>query len=374
MTPSQSQSVLEQKINNLRNTWFEEQKEGFELIKNRDRPSKLKTLYQQILQLDDKVQKLVNKNVETLRDPDISFKHKVETEKYFQYLNAEWLPYINGEKTMTDQQNQTVQLTSDVEPTAARNSQSVVGDSQRTVENGNPNKDNDSKASSNKRVKKAEKLAALEKNFAAKMRLKKNEFELKKKELEIEMQLFEKEGALKLEYEKEALDALDNLINWKTPKNKDVSGWLDNSDKFSKLHDYSFEHAKTRIDNNYPRVSFNREGLLKSRSPSGERASAAWEQDKFKRNKPGSSSQVPTLNFFQRKHPRVAGVVECVQSNGSPSRYTRLRENEPLENFVDRKSKVSYIRNGLFGRVLRSSVGTPGTEVLATLSNCRRSA
>ena len=38
---------------------------------------------------------------------------------------------------MTDQMNQIVQLTSDAEPTAAKNSQSVVGVSQRTVENGN---------------------------------------------------------------------------------------------------------------------------------------------------------------------------------------------------------------------------------------------
>ena len=102
---------------------------------------------------------------------------------------------------------QTVQLTSDAEPTAAKNSQTVVGVSQRTVENGNPNKDNNPKASSDKRAKKAERLAALEKDFTSKMRLKKIEFELKRKELEMEMQLFEEEGALKLEYEKEALDA-----------------------------------------------------------------------------------------------------------------------------------------------------------------------
>ena len=122
-------------------------------------------------------------------------------------MNAEWLPYIHGETNMTDQQNQTVQLTSDAEPIAAKNSQSVVGVSQRTAENGNPNKDNNSKASSDKRAKKAEKLAALEKDFASKMRLKKYEFEMKRKELKMEMQLFEEEGALKLEYEKEALDA-----------------------------------------------------------------------------------------------------------------------------------------------------------------------
>ena len=226
----------------------------------------------------------MNKKAETLRDPDISLKRKVEIEKYFQYLNAEWLPYIHGKTNMTYQQNQTVQLTSDAEPTAAKNSQSVVGVSQRTVENGNPNKNNDSKASSDKRAKKAEKFAVLEKDFASKMRLKKIEFELERKELEMEMKLFEEEGALKLKYEKEALDARASdsdesaapsirsrsSFNWKTPKNKDVSGRLDNSDKFSNLHDYSFERAKTRIDNNYPRVSFKGEGVLKSRSPSGE--------------------------------------------------------------------------------------------------------
>ena len=204
---------------------------------------------------------------------------------------------------MTDQQNQTVQLTRDAEPTAAKTPQSVVGVSQRTVENGNTNRDNDSKASSAKQAKKAEKLAAL-----SKMRLKKIEFELKRKELEMEMQLFE--GELNLEYEKEALDARtsdsddsaapsirsSSPFNWETPKNKDVSGWLDNSDKFSNLHDYSFERAKTRIDNNYPRVSFNR-GVLKSRSPGGERASSAREQDKFKHNKPSSSSQLPKLKL-----------------------------------------------------------------------------
>ena len=63
------------------------------------------------------------------------------------------------------------------------------------------------------------------------------------------------------------------------------------------MHDYSFERAKTRMDNNYPRVSFNREGVLKSRSPSGERARAAREQDKFKRNKPSSNSQLPKLKL-----------------------------------------------------------------------------
>ena len=44
-------------------------------------------------------------------------------------------------------------------------------------------------------------------------------------------------------------------------------------------------------------VCFSRESLLKSRSPSGERVSSAREQDKFKRNKPSSNSQLPKLKF-----------------------------------------------------------------------------
>ena len=150
--------------------------------------------------------------------------------------------------------------------------QSVVGVSQQSVEKGNSNMDNNSKASSEKRAKVAEELAALEKVFASKMRLKKIEFEMKRKELETEVQFHEDEGALKLQYEKEALDARASdsdhraapgirsrsPFNCRTPKNKDVSGWLDNWDKFSNLHVYSFERAKTRMENNYPRISFNR--------------------------------------------------------------------------------------------------------------------
>ena len=109
----------------------------------------------------------------TLRDPELFERYEAERLNFLQTLNAEWSPYIHGETNMTDQQNQTVQLTSDAEPTVAKISQSVVGVSQRSVENGNPNKDNDLMASSDKRAKKAEKLAALEKDFAAKMRLKK---------------------------------------------------------------------------------------------------------------------------------------------------------------------------------------------------------
>ena len=207
MTPSQSQDILQRQISNCKKRPDEKTQDGQELIRNNDRSSKLNTIYQQILKLDDSFSTLSRKRATILRDPEMFERYEAERLNFLQTLNAEWLPYIHGETNMTDQQNRTAQLTSDAKPTATKNSQSVVGISQRTVENGNANKDNDLKASSDKRAKKAEKLAALEKDFAAKMRLKKIEFELKRKELEMEMQLFEEEGALKLEYEKEALDA-----------------------------------------------------------------------------------------------------------------------------------------------------------------------
>ena len=58
-----------------------------------------------------------------------------------------------------------------------------------------------------KKAKKAEKFAALDKEFNTKMRPRKIEYEMKQKELEMELHRLEEEGALKLQYEKEALDA-----------------------------------------------------------------------------------------------------------------------------------------------------------------------
>ena len=260
---------------------------------------------------------------------------------------------------MTDQQKQTVQLTSDAEPTAAKNSQTVVGVSQRTVENGNTNKDNDSKTFSDKPAKKAEKLAALEKDFASKMRLKKIEFDLKKKELEMAMQLFEEEGALKLEYEKEDLDAIDSdsddsaapsirsrsQFSWKTPKNKDVSGWLDDSHKLSNLHDYSSERAKTRIDNNYLRVSFNREGVLKSRSPSGERVSSVRELVKFKRNKQSTSSQLPKLKLSSFNRNPL-----CGRKPTEWPEWSNMFKATVHHRNIPASEKMSYLKTLLTGK------------------------
>ena len=68
--------------------------------------------------MDDSIQKLVNKKAETLRDPDISLKRKLEREKYFQYLNAEWLPYIHGETNMSSQQSQSTLHANEEQPPA----------------------------------------------------------------------------------------------------------------------------------------------------------------------------------------------------------------------------------------------------------------
>ena len=199
VTPSQSHDILHGQISNCGKQLEEKTQVGQELIRSNDRSSNLKTNYQQLLKLDDSLCLLLRKRANSLRDAESFEFQEAERFHFLQTLNADCLPYIHGETNMTDQQNQTVQLKSDAEPTAANTSQSSVWVSQRFVENWNPNKDNDSKASSDKRAKNAENFAALEKNFASKMRLRKIEFELKRKEFEMGMQLFDDQGALKLE-------------------------------------------------------------------------------------------------------------------------------------------------------------------------------
>ena len=257
MTPSQSQSVLDRQINNLRNNWIEKQEEGFELIENRDRPSKLKTPYQQILQLDDSIQKLVNKKAETLRDPDISLKRKIETKKYFQYLNAEWLPYIHGEKNMSSQQSQSTLHANKEQPPAnnvhqleqnvgipefnqnhGNTSNATTNTVTRTI---NQDTENASEASSVKR-RVEERMKEFENEFEAKLQIERTQFdrnrldlEMQMKELEMQHQLREKDRDLERQLPKTALEKDDfrsqstqardkSPFNW-TPKGRDVSEW-----------------------------------------------------------------------------------------------------------------------------------------------------
>ena len=166
----------------------------------------------------------------------------------------------------------------------------------------------------------------------------------------MQVQLFEEEGALTLKYEKEALDARASdsddsaapsirsrsPFKWKTPKNKDVSDRLDNSNKLSNLHDYSFERAKTRIDFNYPRISFNREVVLKSRSPSGKRVSSAREQDKFNRNKPSNISQLPKLKLSSFDGNPLEWPEWSNMFKTTVHHRRHIPDSEKIENFVDR--------------------------------------
>ena len=99
---------------------------GQELIRSNNRSSNLKTNYQQLLKLDESLCLLLRKRANILRDAESFALQEAERLHFLQTLDADWLPYIHGETNMTDQQNQTVQLTSDAEPTFANTSQSSV--------------------------------------------------------------------------------------------------------------------------------------------------------------------------------------------------------------------------------------------------------
>ena len=205
------------------------------------------------MQLDDNVQKLVNKKTETLRDPDISLKRKVETGKYFQYLNAEWLPYIHGQTNMSSQQSQSTLHTIE-EQRPAKNLHQIeqnVGITEfnqnhdntsyattntvtRIVQTINRDTENVSETSSVKR-RVEERKKKLEIEFETKFQIERAQFdrrrlelEMQMKELEMQHQLREKERHLdnqlqRTELEKDDLHsqstkARDKLpFNW-TPK------------------------------------------------------------------------------------------------------------------------------------------------------------
>ena len=260
MTPSQSQSVLDRQTSNLRNNWLEKQKKGFELIKNGYRPSKLKSLYQQILQLDESFQKLVNKKAETLRDPDISLKRKVKTENYFQYLNADWLPYIHGQTNMSSQQSQSTLHANEEQPPANnlhqieqnvgipefnQNHDNTISATTnavtRIVQTINQDTENVLETSSRKR-RVEERMKEFGVEFKTKLQIEQAQFdrnrmelEMQMKELEMQHQLREKERDLERQLQRTALEkddlrsqstkALDKSpFSW-TPKGRDVLEW-----------------------------------------------------------------------------------------------------------------------------------------------------
>ena len=264
---------------------------------NRDRPSQLTTFYQQILQLDDSVQKLVNKKAETLRDPGISLKRKIETEKYFHNLNSEWLTYIHGETNMSSQQSQSTLHANEEQPPANSLHQIEQNDgvpefkqkhdntSHRTLntvtrngQSNNQDHENGSETSSAKR-RIEENTRDFENEFETKLQLERTQFERTKlelkmqmKELEMQHQLRRKERDLECRLQKTGLEKDDlhsqstkardkSPFNW-TPNGRDVSEWVNSMNDTRTLirprarFDVSPEQNKHR---HYPGYSNSRE-------------------------------------------------------------------------------------------------------------------
>ena len=142
------------------------------------------------------------------------------------------------------------------------------------------------------------------------------------------------------------------------------------------MHDYSFERAQNKIDNNYPSISSSRESVLKSRSPSGERVSTAREQDKFRRNKPSSSSQLPKLKLSSfdgnpLEWPEWSNMFKATVHHLDIPDSEKMSH---LKTLLTGKAKSAISGMGYSGEFSAQAWELLGTEVWATLPNCRRSA
>ena len=155
------------------------------------------------MQFDINLEKLLDKRSDIFNFLEFYRRQKIQQREFFINLEPDWLPYIRGQTSMADQQNQTP-LQSRAAESNDKVSRAMGETSQVSVKNQQKeNQDKESKASSDKRAKNAEKLVALDKEFNTKMRLRKIEYEMKQKEIELELHHLEEEGALKLQYEKE---------------------------------------------------------------------------------------------------------------------------------------------------------------------------
>ena len=202
----------------------------------------------------------MNKKAETLRDPDISLKRKLETEKYFQYLNAEWLPYIHGETNMSSQQSQSTHHANEEQPPANNVHQleqnvgipefnqnydstgyATMNTVARIVQKNNQDTENVSETSSVKRWVE-ERMKEFEMEFERKLQIERAQFDRKRlevemqmKELEMQHQLRQKKQDLERQLQRTALEKDDlrsqstkardkSPFNW-TPNGRDVSEW-----------------------------------------------------------------------------------------------------------------------------------------------------
>ena len=257
MTPSQSQDILQRQISNSKKQIEAKIQEGQELIRNNDRSSKLKTIYKQVLKLDDSLCILNRKRANFLRDSELFDCYEAERLNFLQKLNADWLPYIHGETNMSNQQSQSTLHANEEQPPAnnvhqleqnvgipefnqnhGNTSNATTNTVTRTI---NQDKENASEASSVKR-RVEERMKEFEIEFEAKLQIERAQFDRKKldlerqmKELEMQYQLREKERELERQLQRTALEKDDlrsqstkardkSPFNW-TPKGRDVSEW-----------------------------------------------------------------------------------------------------------------------------------------------------
>ena len=98
MTGSQSRSKLDKQIENCSEQLRQKTQEGYDTIKNKDQPSKLKTVYQQIQEIDNRFQQQLDK-LSCLKS------HRTKQQRLCKKLNAVCLSYIQGQKSMLNQQS-----------------------------------------------------------------------------------------------------------------------------------------------------------------------------------------------------------------------------------------------------------------------------
>ena len=102
VTRSRSHSNLETQIKHCVKQIELKEKESYELIKNKDWPSKVKTVYYQVLQFDISLEKLLDKRCDIFNNLGFYWRREFSNN-----LEADWLRYINGQTSKADQQNQT---------------------------------------------------------------------------------------------------------------------------------------------------------------------------------------------------------------------------------------------------------------------------
>ena len=78
-------------------------KEGYHLIKNKYRPTKVKTVYNQILQFDMGLEELLDKRNDIFNNLEPYWLQKIRQRNYIINLEADWLSYINSQTSMEDQ-------------------------------------------------------------------------------------------------------------------------------------------------------------------------------------------------------------------------------------------------------------------------------